>query len=142
MIHMPAQKLTHEVLAAAINGFEAQKARIDAQIAEVRQILAGNSSEPAATPETPIRKRKFSAAARRRMKEAQQRRWAAIREAEPTSVTPEAPKPKRKLSAAGRRAIVAALKKRWASKKAREGEAQAPVVKKATRKAARKKVAV
>jgi len=76
------------------------------------------------------------------MKEAQQQCWAAIREAEPTSVPAEAPKPKRKLSAAGRRAIVAALKKRWASKREESEKAQAPVAKKSIlKRSARKKVA-
>jgi len=74
---MPTRKLTPEVLQAAIEGFEAQKRHIDAQIAELRQALAG---ETGAAPEpAPPRKRRFSAAARRRMREAQQRRWAKAR---------------------------------------------------------------
>ena len=48
---MPTQKLAAEILTAAIEGFEGQKRRIDAQIAEFRQMLAGSSSEPAAKPE-------------------------------------------------------------------------------------------
>ncbi len=36
---MPTQKLTHEILIAAIEGFDAQKTRIDAKIAELRQML-------------------------------------------------------------------------------------------------------
>ena len=79
-INMPTN-LTHEIINAAIEGFESQKTRIDQQIAELRTMLDGGSkSTAAATPEAPIRvRRKFSAAARRRMKEAQQRRWAKIR---------------------------------------------------------------
>ena len=104
-------RLTHEIITAAIDGFEAQKTRIDGQIAELRAMLSGGSAETAATPEAPTRKRKkFSAAARRRMKEAQQRRWAKIRgESEPPAPAAKAepPKPKRKLSKAGRAAIVA-----------------------------------
>jgi|ERR1035438_9337755 hypothetical protein len=116
---MPA-KLTNEIINAAIVGFEQQKLHIDTQIAELRSLLTGGPAESAATPQLPIGKRKkFSAAARKRMKEAQQRRWAKIRgETAPPAPTPEAPKPKRKLSEAGRAAIVAALKKRWAAKKA------------------------
>ena len=62
----------------------------------------------------------FSPEAIKRMREAQQRRWAKVRgEAAPAPITAaKATKPKRKLSAAGRKAIVAALKKRWAAKKA------------------------
>ena len=41
LIQMPTQKLTAEILAAAIEGFEAQKRRIDEQIAQVRQMLDG-----------------------------------------------------------------------------------------------------
>ena len=112
-------KLTNEIINAAITGFEAQKTRIDAQIAELRAMLDGSTKRtPAATPEThTLKRRKFSAAARRRMKEAQQRRWAKIRgESEPTAPeTPEAAKPKRKISAAGRKAISEATKKRWAA---------------------------
>src|ERR1035441_1065939 len=76
--HTPT-KLTAEIITAAMTGFESQKTRIDLQIAELRAMLDGGI-KPAATPEAPARKRKkFSAAARKRMKEAQQRRWAKIR---------------------------------------------------------------
>jgi len=115
--------LTPEIILAAIDGFQSQKAKIDAQIAELRAMLPGGSTKPATTPEYPKgTRRKMSAAVRQRMKEGQQRRWAKIRgESEATSAaTPEATKPKRKLSAAGKAAIVAALKKRWAAKKAGE----------------------
>src|ERR1017187_3163953 len=108
------KKLTAEILSAAIEGYEAQKSRLNAKIAELRGMLDGGPSKAAARPEAarPRRKR-FSAAARRQMKEAQQRRWAKSRgESEPLSAaTPNAPKPKRKLSAAGRKAIIDATKK-------------------------------
>jgi hypothetical protein len=125
-------KLTPEIITAAIEGFEFQKRRIDGQIAELRAMLPGSSAETAAAPEAPIRKRKkLSAAARKRMKEAQQRRWAKIRREPEPPATPEPEKPKRKLSAAGRAAIVAATKKRWALKRA-ETKKAAPARKKAT----------
>jgi hypothetical protein len=77
------KELTAEIITAAITGFEAQKTRIDTQIAELRALLPGGSPQPAVSETTeaaPQRKRrKFSAAARRRMKEAQQRRWAKVR---------------------------------------------------------------
>jgi len=115
-------KLDHEVLAAAIEGFEAQKKHIDAQIAEIRQILSGGSAEPAATPEPGRRKRrKMSAAGRKRIAEAQRKRWAASRKdsvAPAKAPKPEAKKPKRKLSAAGRKRIIEATKKRWAAVRA------------------------
>ena len=62
--------LTPEIITAAIDGFEAQKHRIDTQIAELRAILSPGPAETAATPEAPAPKRKkFSAAARKRMKD-------------------------------------------------------------------------
>src|ERR1035441_8299147 len=72
---MPTPKLTNEIIIAAITGFESQKTKIDAQIAELRAMLPVGSAGNATTLEVPTRKRKkFSAAARKRMKEAQQRR--------------------------------------------------------------------
>jgi hypothetical protein len=109
------------IIIAAITGFEAQKARIDLEIAELRAMLPGSSNQSTATQETPtLKRRKFSAASRRRMKEAQQLRWAKIRgESKPSApATAEAPKLKRKLSAAGRKAIQEALRRRWAEKRA------------------------
>jgi hypothetical protein len=77
---MPIQKLTPEIITAAFLGFEEQKRHIDLKIAELRAMLPGGPGETAAAPVAPTRKpRKFSAAARRRMREAQQRRWASIR---------------------------------------------------------------
>ena len=115
---MPVSKLNRSVIEAAIVGFEHQKTQIDNQIAELRQMLNGGPAEStAATPEgTPGKRKKFSAAARRKMAQAQKQRWARIKGESPTPAAP--PKPKRKLSAAGRKAIVAALEKRWAAKRA------------------------
>ena len=108
---MPTPRLTNEILIAAIDGFEAQKKRLDAQIGELRALLSGNSSGPAARAESaaPTR-RKFSAATRRRMKEAQQRRWAAIK----GEAAPAPSRPKRQISEAGLKRIIAATKRRWA----------------------------
>ncbi|HEX3747669.1 MAG TPA: hypothetical protein VHW09_27225 [Bryobacteraceae bacterium] len=116
--------LTNEIIEAAITGFEAQKLKIDAQIAELRAMLKGEPAAPAAHAKTAKPKRKVSAAALKRMREGQQRRWAKVRgETAPAAKTAPAPKAvkgakkKRKLSAAGKANIVAALKKRWAAKK-------------------------
>jgi len=57
---MPTQKLTPEIINAAIEGFEAQKSRLDTQIADLRQLLDGGPTETAVTPETATRKRKIS----------------------------------------------------------------------------------
>ena len=111
--HMPTPKLTNEIIAAAVEGYEAQKVRIDGKIAELRAMLPGGSPEAAAAPKVPTRKREVSAAARRRMAIAQKKRWAAIKgvaDAEPPAPK-EAPKPKRRISKEGLARIVAATKK-------------------------------
>jgi hypothetical protein len=117
---MPTQKFTAEIINAAIEGFESQKRHIDSQIDELRQLLSPDS--PAATAESaeaPLRKRKISAAGRRRMALAQQARWAKARgEAVPSSSRVAPAKQKRQLSEAGRKAISDATKKRWALKRA------------------------
>jgi hypothetical protein len=129
---MPA-KLTNEIITAAIEGFESQKIRIDEQISELKAMLTGGPAEAAATPEPTTRKRRrFSAAARKRMKGAQRRRWAKIRgESMPATAaaTPEPPKSKRRISEEGMKRIVAATKKRWRLAKA--AKAQAATAKKA-----------
>ena len=116
-------KVTNEILTAAIEGFEAQKTRINAQIAELRQTLSGGPAKPTVAPQPQKRKRKrMSAASRARIAEAQRKRWAASKKAAEPPVPEAAHKPKRKLSAAGRRAIIAATKKRWALKRAGKGK--------------------
>ena len=76
---MPKQKLTTEILTAAVLGFEEQKRRIDEQIAEIRQMLDGGRTAPAATPEpTKGKRRKMSAAARKRIGDAQRKQWLSL----------------------------------------------------------------
>ena len=74
---MPTPKLNAEIIAAAIEGFESQKRRIDTQIGELRAMLSGGRTEGTATPEAPTRKRKVSAAARRRMAEGQKEKMGS-----------------------------------------------------------------
>ena len=141
--HMPTQKLTNEIIAAAVEGYEAQKIRIEGKIAELRAMLPGGSPEAAAVPEAPARKRKISAAARRRMAIAQKKRWAAIKgvaHAEPPAPK-EAPKPKRRLSKEGLARIVAATKKRWAAVRAAKAQPQKAAAKKMAKKKTVKKPA-
>ena len=56
-------RLTNEIIAAAILGFEEQKRHIDIQIAELRAALSGSTTRPAATPEVPKGKRRKMSAA-------------------------------------------------------------------------------
>jgi hypothetical protein len=141
---MPA-KLTPEFISAAIDGFEAQKARIDEKISELRGLLGGSDSVTSPTDEAqPRKRRKMSASARKRIGAAQRQRWAALRhntEGESTAPQAEKPKQKRKLSAEGRKRIIEATKKRWAMARSAAKKASAPAkkaTKKATKKTARK----
>jgi hypothetical protein len=137
---MPTPKLTHEIITAAIEGFESQKRRIDGQIAELHAMLPGRSTETVATPEAPKRK-KFSAASRRKMAMAQKARWAKIKESEPSApATPKATKPKRRISKEGMARIIAATKKRWRLQKAAAKVKPAVARNAAPKKAAVKKV--
>jgi hypothetical protein len=113
------KRLTSQIIEAAIKGYQAQKAEIDSQIADLRSMLDGGSKEAAATPsETGRPRKKFSAATRRKMAAAQRARYSKLRQgSEPTEAATTKRK-KRKMSAAGRRAISIATKKRWAATKA------------------------
>src|ERR1035437_8343570 len=137
LILMPTHKLTPEIITAAVEGFEQQKLRIDAQIAELRQMLTGPPTATAAAPEVSKgKRRKMSAAARKRIGDAQRKRWAEAKtESEPSPVAPEAAKPKRKISAAGKKAIAEATRKRWAAFHAAK-KAETPTV--ARKRAAKK----
>ena len=110
------QKLTDDLIEAAIEGYESQKVRIDQKIAELRSMRSGNHTGTAAEPEAEPRKlSKFSAAARKRMALAQKARWAKIKgeSTDQPATTKTSAKPKRKMSAKARRAIGEATRKRW-----------------------------
>jgi hypothetical protein len=134
---MPTQEFSAEILNAAIDGFEAQKKRVDEQIAQVRQMLDGSGrTEPVAAPGVSKgKRRKMSAAARKRIGEAQRKRWAESKKQSKSPSSPVTAKPKRKLSAAGRKAISEAAKKRWAAVKAAQ-KPEPTVAKKAAVKSA------
>ena len=141
---MPTQKLSPEIINAAIEGFESQKRHIDSQISELQELLHGGPAEVTALPEAAEGRRKMSAAGRRRIAAAQKARWAKVKATdEPVSSTQrEAPKTKRRLSAAGRKAISDATKKRWALKRAEAAKSQAGAAKKSpAKKSATKSVA-
>jgi hypothetical protein len=133
--------LNRDILTAAIAGYRLEQQRLEDKIANVQAMLDGNTpAKPVATPEAPTGKRKKrSAAVRRRMAQAQKARWAKLKgESEPVV---EAPKAKRKLSASGRKAIVAATKKRWAAKQVAAESRPAIAKRKAVKKTAPKKAA-
>jgi hypothetical protein len=70
------------LLRAALDGLEAQKARIEQQIKDVQGMLGRRRGRPAAAAVAAAparRKRRLSAAARKRIAAAQKRRWAEYR---------------------------------------------------------------
>jgi hypothetical protein len=106
-------KLTEEVINAAIDGFKAQKTRLDEQIAELRTMLNGGSPQGAVALEPAQRRhRRMSAAARRRIAAAQRVRWAMLR-GESGPGPAKVAKPKSRISPKGKKRIIAATKKRW-----------------------------
>jgi hypothetical protein len=121
----------NDLLAMALVGYEREKVKIEATIADIKAQLGlrGPGRPKAATgtagAAAPAGRRTLSASARRRIAEAQRKRWAAIK-----GTKTAAAKPKRRLSAAGRKAIIEATKKRWAAFH------KADNAKKATKKAA------
>jgi hypothetical protein len=128
-----AQRLTPEIIVAAIAGFEAQKTAIDCQIAELRSILDGRRSEPADSTVTARPRKKRSAAVKRRMALAQRARYAKLKQGS-ESTRRVTSKPKRKVSRAARAKMAAAQKARWAKIKA--SQPQLAVAKKGAAKKA------
>lgn len=81
---MPVTLSDPEILQAALDGLRTQKSKLEAQIAAIESALGGtrrgrpaNSAKAAAG--APRAKRTMSAAARRRIAEAQRERWAKYR---------------------------------------------------------------
>jgi hypothetical protein len=135
------KKLNEAIINAAIEGFNARKAHLNQRIAELREMLSGGPAQPAAVAEPASRKRrKFSAAALRRIREAQRLRWAKIRgESKPAAPSAKkATKPKRRISPEGLKRIIAATKKRW---RLQRGATKAKSVKVAKKRAPVRKAA-
>ena len=124
-------KLPPDLIAAAIRGYELK-------LAELRAMLP--SAEIPAAPEAAPRKRKrFSAATKRKMALAQKARWAKAKgefAPSPPAVPPQPVKPKRRISKAGMARIIAATKKRWARFRAAKTRQERAARKKAAPKKA------
>ena len=73
---MPNPTLTPEILTAPLQGFEAQRARLDAHMAAVRRMLGARTQEPAAAGKAFKPKRRMSAAGRKRIGAAAKKRRA------------------------------------------------------------------
>ena len=129
-------KMSEEFINAAIDGFKARRSRLEIRVAELRALLNGGPAQPAKPAEpAPRKRRKFSAATLRRMREAQRRRWGKIRGESNRAASGgrEAIKPKPRISPEGLKRIIAATKKRWRLeragkvKSARAAKRRAPV---------------
>jgi len=123
-----AIRAQNDLLAMALVGYEREKAKIEATIADIKaQLGLRGPGRPKAAigiagVSAPTGRRTLSASARRRIAEAQRKRWAAIKGTKTAAVA----KPKRRLSAAGRKAIIEATKKRWAAFHKAENAKKAP----------------
>src|SRR5262249_55232846 len=74
------RQLDRDLLEAALVGFEQKQAEIDRRIVELRTMLDGRGPQPAAaTPKIRRKRRKMSAAARKRIGDAARARWAEFR---------------------------------------------------------------
>jgi len=128
----------------AIEGLEQRKAAIERALAALREVdapaTAAQITAGGVTEAPSVGRRKFTAAARKRMALAQKARWAKIKgETEPlVAPTPEPAKPKRRISPEGIQRIIAATKKRWRLKRAAAKLAEA--AKATPKKALAKKV--
>ena len=114
-----APKQDTQLLEAALIGFQQMRNQIEQKIAELQSQIEGT---PVRTPRAPVagsgaNKRTMSPSARRRIAEAQRKRWAEYKAGNdtPAKSAKGEPRKKRVLSAAGRARIIAATKKRWAT---------------------------
>lgn len=75
--------LDHDVLRAALVGYQMELHRLEAAIAGVQAQIGGRTLPAASAPAGPANgpKRSMSAAARKRIAEAQRKRWAAFHQA-------------------------------------------------------------
>jgi hypothetical protein len=104
-------KIANDILEAALIGYQQRANEIEAKIAELRREIGS----PTATVRG-RKRRRLSTEARRKIAEAQRKRWA---KAKGQTATKPARK-KRHLSAAARQRIATAQKKRWAEFRAKK----------------------
>lgn len=112
-------------LQAALIGYEQQRTEIEQKITELRRQLGGRAAQAAVEAgdgARPGRRRTLSASARKRIAEAQRKRWAQFHnEQAPTAKKAAAPA-KRKMSAAAKKRIADAARKRWAAFRAKKAQ--------------------
>src|SRR6266581_6769181 len=101
------------LLELALKGLEAERARIDDEIVQIKsQLNPRPATAQTATAENsaPPKKRRMSAAARKKISEAMKRRYAELNSGERQNAGSH-------LTAAGRRRLSDLMKKRWAERR-------------------------
>lgn len=107
-------KTDYSLLEAALIGYQHQRELLAVKIAEIQHQL-GNA--PATASDEAPKKRVMNAAARKRIAQAQRKRWAEFHK------TQGAPAKKRMMSPEGRERIAEATRKRWAEFRAAKAAA-------------------
>jgi hypothetical protein len=122
------RKIDPTILEAALVGYQAELQRIDEKMSAIRKHLGGRVNiaalAPAVSSDGSRPKRQMSAAARKRIAEAQKKRWAEFHAMKKGhALTAKKAAPKRKLSPARRAALAANLAKARAAKAAKKAAA-------------------
>ena len=105
----------NRILELALKGLEAERAKLDEEIAQIRsQLNYRSSSSLAVVAAGPRTRRRMSAEARRRISEGMKRRYAAMRTGQQA---PETKRTQGGLTAAGRKKLSDMMKARWAAKR-------------------------
>jgi hypothetical protein len=108
----------------ALAGYEAERVKINAAMAELRARLERHpDGQPAQKTRT------LSAAARKRMAAAQRKRWAEFKRSQQTGGSEAKVTKERKLSAAARKRIAEAQRKRWAAQRKLARKKAKPITK-------------
>jgi hypothetical protein len=111
------------LLELALKGLEAERAKIDDEIAQIRsQLNHGAVGAATAGSVTVPKKKTMSAAARKRISQAMKRRYAAMKNAAITASAPAKVNERpmgggSRLTAAGRKKLSDLMKKRWAERR-------------------------
>jgi len=107
------------LLDLALTGLEAERAKIDDEIAQIQSQLNPRPATAQTAPagsSTPPKRRRMSAAARKKISEAMKRRYAAMRTSA-ISQLESAVSQRSRLTAAGRRKLSELMKAQWAAKR-------------------------
>ncbi len=100
------------LLELALKGLEAERAKIDDEIVQIKSQLnrSATAQTAIAGSSTPPQKRRMSAAARKKISEAMKRRYAELNSGKRQNASS-------RLTAAGRKRLSDLMKKRWAEKR-------------------------